>query len=236
MQDREIFTTTVSYFNQSTFRNVLQKKGVDAFYDLIDPQDADLSLNDATLAEKAINNVRPAITPQSAHYLAIDSVFDRKRFYPTRYGDGTYPVWYGSLAKETSIHETAFHMAKNESGQPGVSEIIERPRLIFNVDCTGILINLVIQKPFFPQLTDLNNYDFTHRIGKQLQNYGYPGLISPSARHQGGTNLAIFSPKFLSNARLYEQIFYQFNPTSLHLTVLDQNRQNILQIDYSQQI
>ncbi len=61
----------------------------------------------------------------------------------TRYGNGSYGVWYGALALNTTIHETAFHMVKEESGIEGNTEVIHRERAVYRVRCKALLCDPV---------------------------------------------------------------------------------------------
>jgi hypothetical protein len=72
----------------------------------------------------------------------MDLYFQRAIFYPSRYGDGSFPVWYGCLDPLTTIYETAYHMIKEEKDLAGSQSEVVRRRLVCRVSCTAILIDL----------------------------------------------------------------------------------------------
>lgn len=231
MQTQELFEHSKALDNAPAFRNINWRPGEDAFDDLLDPSDATLDSQATLLALRKANSVRSNVSPfavldPATHYsLAIQRTFQRAVFYPTRYGDGSYPVWYGSLDELTTIHETAFHMIQEELDLINHHKPIERQRIVYRVACTAILIDLTRESRFFPQLTDPSSYGFTQQIGKRIRTEMHPGLLAPSARHASGNNLAIFTPRVLSNPELIRHLRYRLDPASQHLTVIDETDQ-----------
>ena len=130
----------------------------------------------------------------------------------------TFGVWYGSLALETTIRETAYHMVKEESGIEGNKNPIYRERAVYLVHCRGLLIDLSGKDAEFPALTGAD-FGFTRQIGERLHREGHPGLLAPSARHRGGTNLVALSPAILSDPRLSCYLAYTCDPARREVTV-----------------
>lgn len=231
MQDQDLFKHSKTLDNTPTFRNINRRPAAAAFDDLLDPQDPSLASKDALLALSKANRVRSnvssfALLDPATHYsLAIQSVFQRAIFFPTRYGDGSFPVWYGCGNELTTIYETAFHMIQEEMYLRDHQKPIERQRLVYKVACTAILIDLTKESRYFPQLTDSSSYIFTQQIARRIRTEMHPGLLAPSARHQDGINLAIFTPMVLSSPELAEQLTYRLEPSSLQLTVVDHRTQ-----------
>lgn len=56
----------------------------------------------------------------------------------------------------------------------------------------------------------------------------HPGLLAPSARHQDGIHLAIFTPRVLSSPELAEHLTYQLEPSSLQLTIVNHHTKKIV--------
>jgi hypothetical protein len=231
---QDLFKHSKALDNTPVFRNINLRTGADAFEDLLDPQDADQDSQAPLLALRKANQVRSNVSPfavldPAMHYnLSIQGVFQRAVLYPTRFGDGSYPVWYGCMEQLTTIYETAFHMIREEIDQKDHNRPIERERLIFKVACTAILIDLTCESLYFPQLTDVSSYSFTQQIGKRVRTEMHPGLLTPSARHRNGTNVALFTPKVLSNPELAEQLVYRLDPVSMRLSVLDKAMHKIV--------
>lgn len=227
MQSSELYTHAKALDHEPAYRNVNYRSGPDVFDDLLDPDEGS---NDAILlafqkASRMRSNVSPVASLDQTNFynIAIQGVFQRAILFPTRYGDGSYPVWYGSMALVTTIHETAYHMIREESNLGNHHTFIERKRMIFKVACTAILMDLTRKRRFYPQLADPNNYSFTQQVGKRIRMEQHPGLLAPSARLSGGINLAIFNPTCLSNPELADQLVYQLHPQSLKLTVFNKD-------------
>ena len=228
MQTEALFAHSKALDDAPAFRNINQRPGADAFDDLLDPADAAHDSQATLLALRKADSVRSNVSPfavldPATHYsLAIQRTFQRAVFYPTRYGDGSYPVWYGSLDQLTTIHETAFHMIRQELDLINHHKAIERRRIVYRVACTAILIDLTRESRFLPRLTDPTGYGFTQPIGKRIRTEMHPGLLAPSARHAGGINLAIFTSRVLSNPELIQHLRYRLDPVSQRLTVIDE--------------
>lgn len=163
---------------------------------------------------------------------AILNVFQRHTNFPSRYGDGSFPVWYGSLHAETTIWETVYHMIREELHRRGHHKVIERNRTIFEVSCTAILIDLTDNSPYRSELIDPTSYDFTQQVGRRIRNEGHPGLLAPSARLQGGCNIVVFHPGVLSDPKIIRQLQYQLDPDTMRVDVLDATDQkSVMSVD-----
>lgn len=156
---------------------------------------------------------------RSFHYTRsiIDYPFKSEPYLFTRFGDGTYGVWYGSLEMKTTVFETGFHMIKAELAVEGLDEVVVRERAVYRVRCRAILIDLRgKQKSFAKLLAD--DYGFTQQIGRRMNKEGHPGILVPSARIKG-TNLVIFNPDVLSDPRLHCYLTYFFDPLTLNMRI-----------------
>lgn len=156
---------------------------------------------------------------RSFHYTRsiIDYPFKSEPYLFTRFGDGTYGVWYGSLEMKTTVFETGFHMIKAELAVEGLDEVVVRERAVYRVRCRAILIDLRgKQKSFAKLLAD--DYGFTQQIGRRMNREGHPGILVPSARIKG-TNLVIFNPDVLSDPRLHCYLTYFFDPLTLNMRI-----------------
>ena len=147
----------------------------------------------------------------------IEYPFKNEPYLFTRFGDGTYGVWYGSLEMKTTVFETGFHMIKAERAVEGLDEVVVRERAVYRVKCRAILIDLRGKQKSFPELVT-GNYGFTRQIGQRVNREGHPGLLAPSSRYNG-TNIVIFNPEVLSDPRLYCYLTYFFDPLTLKVRV-----------------
>ncbi len=209
----DLFTSSRD-LNQDVFRNIVSlRESVDIYDDLADG-DPDLS----TIAFAAERRVKAALPPgiinRGFHYTtAITYPFAAEPYLVSRYGDGSYGVWYGSMDTETTLAETAHHMIQDESNIEGLDQIIVRERAVYTVLCNAILIDLSGKRERHPELAS-ENYGLTHQIGQRLNREGQPGLLAPSARRQGGINTVIFNPDVLYDPRLRFYLTYRFDPAS----------------------
>ncbi|MBW2370720.1 MAG: RES family NAD+ phosphorylase [Deltaproteobacteria bacterium] len=232
MQTEDIFKHAKTFDSTPAYCNINRRAGEEAFDDLLDPEDPDQDTQATGLALRKANQVRTnvgpfAVSDSTTHYiLSIQNAFQRAVYYPTRFSDGSYPVWYGCMDQLTTIYETANHMIREEIDLRGHPKAIHRQRLVYKVACTAILIDLGSASRKFPQLIDSSSYSFTQQIGKRVRTEMHPGLLAPSARHQGGVNLVIFTPRVLSSPELVGNLSYQLDPSSMRLTVSDDKNQH----------
>lgn len=206
-------------FDDDAFRNIVSlRESEDLFSDLSGGNEYLSAV--ATAAEMRVKSAIPAgFVQRGFHYTtSITYPFEHEPYLRTRYGNGSFGVWYGALALDTTIHETAFHMVKEETGIEGNSGVIIRERAVYLVHCRALLIDLAGKGKTFRGLVS-DDYGLTQQIGERLHNEGHPGLLAPSARHEGGTTLVAFTPSVLSNARSFCYLTYSCDLTRRMVTV-----------------
>ena len=208
--------------DRRSYRNITSlRESEDLFDDLTDGDEEVAAI--AAEAEMRVKDrllpVSPAIIHRGFQYSKsiIEYPFEKEPYLSTRFGDGTYGVWYGSIEMRTTVYETGYHMIKAELAVEGLDEIIIRERAVYRVRCRAILIDLRDKQKDFPKLV-ANDYGFTQRIGKRINREGHPGLLAPSARCNG-TNIAIFNPQVLSDPQLHCYLTYFFDPKSFNVKV-----------------
>ncbi|ABB31892.1 RES domain protein [Geobacter metallireducens RCH3] len=196
-------------FQGDVFRNIVSlRESLDLFDDLTD--EAGQSQY-ATVAEARVKELIPiGLIDRGFHYTtAIDYPFTKEPFLLSRYGNGTFGVWYGSLQLETSIHETVFHMMREESMVEGVTGRLVRERAVYLVRARAVLIDLVGKEKRYPDLVS-DDYSFTQQIAERLHKEGHPGLLAPSARC-AGTNVVAFTPNILNDPRVNCYLTYTYD-------------------------
>ncbi len=191
--------------DESVKRNIVFVSPAEhAFASLIDDQ------GDIKLIFRVTKQARLTVEKDKSlsdfHYTAaIEYPFKTEPFMQTRFSDGTYPVWYGSRKESTTIYETVYHMVKQLRAIENHTDekIIVRKRSIYNVYCDALLINLLNKKKCME-----NDFQFSNKLGKLIKQSGYPGILSSSAREDGGENISIFKQRVLSEAQLAKHITY----------------------------
>lgn len=218
MAKPELFDKTRD-FDGDAYRNIVSlRESEDLFSDLSEGDEYLSAV--ATAAEMKVKSGVPAgFLQRGFHYTtSITYPFEHEPYLSTRYGNGSYGVWYGALAMDTTIFETAFHMVKEESGIEGNLGPIIRERAVYLVHCRALLIDLTAKVKAFPGLV-ADDYGLTRQIGERLHKEGHPGLLAPSARHEGGANLVALTPRVLSNPQSFCYLTYSCDPVHRAVTV-----------------
>lgn len=226
-----LFTRVID-FSKDVFRTIVSLRESQDLFDDLSEGDAELSGFAAEAEARVKENVPPGFIERGFHYsLAIGHPFETQPCMASRYGDGSFGVWYGSVdSLETSIFETAYHMIRDESNIHGLRETVVRERAVYLVGCKGILLDLVGRERNYPQLVS-DDYSFTQGIGRRLAREGNPGLQAPSARCRG-VNVAIFNPGILSNPRQHLYLTYSFDPASGSVAVERQPGEQLMTVAF----
>jgi RES domain-containing protein len=113
----------------------------------------------------------------------------------TRFSDGEWPVFYAAVDRTTAGKEAAHHYGRRAAGDPA------SPRAVYYsiVRCrfSGEIIDLRPQFPAWPDLVS-EDYTFCNALGHEAHAVDVGALLSPSARHDGGTTMPAFIEGTLS--------------------------------------
>lgn len=170
--------------------------------------------------------------PDNDFYYTTAIGFPFLNYAASRFSDGSFPVWYGSVDADTTIYETAYHMLLNERNVEHTSnEIIYRDRIIYTVICDAVLVDITSKLKKFPELTS-DHYQFTQTVGKFIQTRGMQGILSKSARHDG-INLNIFKQSTLTSPKPITELTYALDLNSNQVTVHFRDQHQDLTITYS---
>lgn len=206
-------------FDEDAYRNIVSLRKSEDLFDDLTGGDTSMSTIAIEAEAKVKANIPLGLIPRGFHYtISITYPFENEPYLKTRYGNGSYGVWYGALALNTTIHETAFHMVKEESGIEGNTGLIHRERAVYLIHCKALLIDLSGKEAEYPDLVG-QDYGFTQQVGERVRREGHPGLLSPSTRHKSGINLVSFSPAILSNPRSSCYLTYTCDPVRRIVTV-----------------
>jgi len=228
----EALLTTNRDFNATVKRNIVSLRTSEDLFDDLTGGDEGLTQTAQAFEALVKDHVPPGVITRGFHYsTAIEYPFVNEPYLQSRYGNGTYPVWYGSPRLETTIYETCYHMARQERGIEGLAESVYRERAVYDVDCRAVLIDLSNKQGDYPQLIE-DSYGFTQNIGQRLQGEGHPGLIAPSARLVGEDNVVIFKPSVLDRPRISCYLSYLFDPSDNSVTVEREPGVQLLKLAY----
>lgn len=205
-------------FNGRLFRNIVSLRETEDLFDDLTGEDPSISVVAYATEMRVKASIPGGQISRSFHYsTAIGYPFATEPFMATRYGDGTFPVWYGSLEMETSIHETVFHMVRDIKNVAGVDEPVIRERAVYTVACQALFLDLVGKENSHPNLI-ADSYAYTQEIGRRLHREGHPGLLAPSARCVG-INAVVLNEKVLNDPRNHCYLLYRYEPTRGYVEV-----------------
>ena len=212
--------TTLCDFDEDAYRNIVSLKESEDLFDDIDDGDQFLRATAISAEIHGKRNLPDNIISRSMAY-------NEAILYPfgpldppliSRYSNGSFPAWYGSLDWETTVYETAWHFLTIEAGREGATPLLYRERKLYLVHCRGLLLDLRGKETDFPDLI-ADHYAFCHQIGDRCHTEGIPGILAPSARQQDSTNLAVFRREALSNARVAFFLAYELDLRQQTVTV-----------------
>lgn len=125
-----------------------------------------------------------------------------------RFTDSTYGAFYAGLTIDTAIAETRHHreefLSATETGRP-----IDIDMRVYIASLSGDLHDVRKGAPFAIYSPD--DYGASQAFGRQLRLQGSNGIIFNSVRDPGGTCVAVFRPRLLSNCRQERHLTYQWN-------------------------
>jgi RES domain len=207
----DLFSANVD-FHDDLVRNIPGARASQNLFDDLSSDPVDWHVAMAAESAERIPTAAALITRPFDYGSVISYTFDSSHWQTTRFSDGSlYGVWYGSLAVETTVYETAWHWYRFvQDSFAGEDREIVTERRVFDVRCEALLIDLRGKEAAYPDLTSRVSYTFTHRVGLYVHEQDLNGLLVRSARCDG-INAAICKPERLSNVRHRIFLTYRLN-------------------------
>jgi len=203
-------------FQGDVFRNIVSLRvSEDLFDDLSDdPNDwKTAQAAEAAATPPAYRSATPTIDRpfEEAEFIAaIGYPFAQPNWSRSRFSDGSFGVWYGSLAAETTVYETAYHWVNGLLADAGlVQDGMSIERKVYLVRCEAALVDLRAAFARHASLRSRHNYADCQAIGRRLHVEGHPGLITHSVRQDDGQNVAILRPVVLCSPRVQFYLTYR---------------------------
>ena len=199
-------------FRDDLVRNIPGARASQNLFDDLSSDPSDWEVAIAAESAERIPTAAALITRPFDYGTVISYTFDSSHWQTSRFSDGSlYGVWYGSLAVETTVLETAWHWYRFvQDSFAGEDREIVTERRVFGVRCEALLIDLRGKEAVYPELTSRVSYAFTHGVGRYVHEQALNGLLVRSARCDG-INAAIFKPERLSNVRHRTYLTYRLN-------------------------
>ena len=132
------------------------------------------------------------------NFRIINAAYTYARPEGSRFNDGERGAWYCAFAPETALAEVIFHKTV---------EYVEINRFDDSVTYQSLLADFnagfhdVRGLDAYLSCLDPDSYIASQALAAELLEAGSMGIIYPSVRHPGGTNLACFRPALVGNVR-----------------------------------
>ncbi len=230
----EFLLSKIKELNDDVKRNIVNIAQSDGVFDDLEADKQDLDAANRLLTDSVSRTHFSNYITDFDYSAAIAYPFETEPYMASRFSDGSYPVWYGSMETETTIYETVFHMLQTLSTIEGAFDEarIVRHRSLYDVHCQAIVFDITDEAKTHKELVS-NDYAYCQAIGKRIYKGNYPGLLSNSARSKG-ENVNIFQPDVLANPRLTSNLVYQLSPaeSTVEVKTLDAQTVMTIRMDY----
>jgi RES domain-containing protein len=127
----------------------------------------------------------------------------------SRFGDGSYGVFYCARKRDTAIAETRHHagLFMAATAEPPMRLQMR----LYTVEAQGKVVDLREASRAEPRIVDPDDYAYAQGVGRQLWADGAPGILYPSVRQPAGVCLAVFRTTLLKNCLHAAYLEYHWN-------------------------
>jgi hypothetical protein len=142
---------------------------------------------------------------------AIKQTFARTEILPQRYNTSSFVALYTAVARETCVAEITYHLGSEiQQSGPRYFQFLE-------VTFTGNILNLVGRQNDHPDLVSATSsgYPFCQQIATDARDAGFDALSAPSARHDVGVCVPIFTQESITNPLVSGNVRFNYNGTTI---------------------
>lgn len=132
------------------------------------------------------------------NFRMINAAFTYARPEGSRFNSGDRGAWYCAFDAKTALAEIIFHKTVEYQEIDRFDDSVSYQALL--ADFSSEFHDLRAQEEFAGCL-DPGSYIASQQLAAQLLEEGSLGIIYPSVRRHGGTNLACFRPALVGNVR-----------------------------------
>lgn len=160
----------------------------------------DAATNERILAE---NNLLPGVRPHELvfgvpYFRIVNAAFCHASPLGSRFNGPDRGAWYAAFEAETAQAEVAFHKSVELAETDWLDETIVYDDYLSDVsaelhDLRGDRAHAGCLEP--------DSYVASQRLAADLLDAGSLGVVYPSVRRRGGTNVACFRPALVGNVR-----------------------------------
>ena len=143
----------------------------------------------------------------------------KRRLKPdiTRFSDGSYPVFYCAIERETARAE-AEHWFSHFAGKPKGDRTVLYS--CFACDFSGDTKDLRPKLDEWPALTYPDDYRLCNTLGAEALKIQLDALLAPSARRPQGTNLPVFARRAINNPGDLIRMMATYHPDTGKVSVI----------------
>ncbi|MET0266055.1 MAG: RES family NAD+ phosphorylase [Duganella sp.] len=132
------------------------------------------------------------------NFRIVNAAFTYARPEGSRFNDGRRGAWYCAFDAATALAEVAFHKTVEYAEINRFDDSVQYQCMLADFSAT---FHDLRGQPRYQDCLAPDNYLASQLLAEQLLDGGALGLIYPSVRHPGGTNLACFRPALVGNVR-----------------------------------
>ena len=132
------------------------------------------------------------------NFRIVNAAFTHPRPEGSRFNDGERGAWYCAFEPETALAEVIFHKTVEYQEIDRFDDSVNYQALL--ADFSGAFHDLRSTSEFAASLAP-DSYLASQALAATLLDAGALGLVYPSVRKAGGTNLACFRPALVGNVR-----------------------------------
>ena len=132
------------------------------------------------------------------NFRIVNAAFTYAHPQGSRFNDGRRGAWYCAFDVETALAEVSFHKAVEYAEINRFDDSVQYQCML--ADFTATFHDLRGQ-PRYDACLSPDSYIESQTLAERLLDGGSLGIIYPSVRRPGGTNLACFRPALVGNVR-----------------------------------
>lgn len=127
----------------------------------------------------------------------------------SRFADATFGAYYAAADLDTAIAETKFHRETFLKATRQAPIGIEMR--VYLADMAADLHDIRGRAADMPDVYRADDYGASQALARRLRAQGSCGIAYDSVRHAGGSCVALFRPKTLTNVRQGAHLIYRWN-------------------------
>ena len=132
------------------------------------------------------------------NFRIVNAAFTYAHPQGSRFNDGSRGAWYCAFDADTALAEVSFHKAVEYAEINRFDDSVQYQCMLADVTAT---FHDIRNQPRYAACLAPDSYIASQKLAERLLDGGSLGIIYPSVRREGGTNLACFRPAVVANVR-----------------------------------